>query len=524
MGGGLLGKSSLTLQHMLGVVVAGYGSKTAIVSGDERLSYADLDKTSNRVANALIKIGIKRGDRVAILLSNSLEYVTTFFGVVKTGATAIPLDPQYRRDELATFFTDCRPSVLITEKTVLEPLESCLHAFRSIEQVVCLSGCGGPYLNLDVASSGCSEARVEDSSTPEEVAVILYTSGPSSSPRGVMLSHKSLVKEAEILSDGYQQTDKDVVMLYALPMYHVFGLVAILLAAVSKGSTVVIVPGTGLSISSFMAAIEREKGTMFLAVPYIFALAVDIAQKEGIKHDLSSLRLVSSSADFLPANLVKRFKELYGFEILDCFALTEATCHVTCPPINGAGKAGSVGQPLPGWEVRIEDNEGRVLLRGQTGEIVLKGPIMSGYFRNPKATSETIKDGWLHTGDIGKLDKEDYLYILGRKKNIIIVKGQNIWPEDVEAVLHRHPAIADAVVIGIPDEMRGEVVGAVVTIKPGMNVTEAEIKHLCLERLASYKVPKQIYFVDSLPNTKDGKIDTEAVRRNLKISSTFLHG
>jgi long-chain acyl-CoA synthetase len=271
-----------------------------------------------------------------------------------------------------------------------------------------------------------------------------------------------------------------------------------------------------------MAAIEREKGTMFFGVPYIFALAVDMAEKEGIKSDLSSLRLCSSSADFLPASLNKRFKELYGFKILDCFALTEAVCHVTCPSLNGSGKSGSVGKALPGWEVKIVDDNGQEVPSKQAGEIVLRGLFMSGYYNNPQATAEVTRDGWLHTGDIGKIDEAGNLFVIGRKKDIIIVKGQNIHPGDVEAVLYQHPQVAEAVVIGVPDEMRGEVVGAVVSLKKGATTTEQDIKRWCLDRLASYKVPKQIFFLGSLPRTATGTIDKESIRRHLSIPSPLL--
>ncbi|MEK7354298.1 MAG: AMP-binding protein, partial [Chloroflexota bacterium] len=500
-----------------------YRDKTAIVSGDSLLSYADLDKASNKVANALTKMGVDKGDRIAMLLSNSPDFVITFFGIVKAGAIAVPLDPQYRLDELAALFNDCLPVALVSESPILEPIIPFLSRFESIKHVIDLSAqCNGQFLSYPEIMATSPARRVQIEPKPEDIALILYTSGPSFLTRGVMLSHRSMVKEAAIMGDGFQQTDKDAVMLYALPMYHVFGLVAVLLAAVYKGSAVVMVPGTGLSISTCMAAIEREKGTIFFAVPYIFALAIDMAEKEGIKSDLSSLRVCSSSGDFLPARLIKRFKELYGFKILDCFALTEAVCHVTCPSLNGDGKSGSVGKTLPGWEAKIVDDKGQEVPCEQPGEIVLRGPFMLGYYNNLQATAEVLKDGWLHTGDIGKIDEDGNLFITGRKKDIIIVKGQNIHPADIEAVLYQHPQVAEAAVIGIPDEMRGEVVGAVVSLKAGAAATEQDIKRLCLERLASYKVPKQIFFLDSLPRTSFGTIDKESIRRLLSIPSPVL--
>lgn len=513
---------SLSLKLMLEKAAGRYKGKTAIVSGDRRLSYADLDKASNKVANALIKMGVNKGERVAMLLSNSPEFVITYFGIVKTGAIAVPLDPQYKVDELVSLFDNALPKVLVTESPTLEPLMPVLSRFQSIKHIIDLSSkYGGQFLSYREIMATGSAPRIEVELKPEDIAHIVYTSGSSFYPRGVMLSHRSLVTEAAISVDGFQQTDKDIMMLFALPMHHVLGLVAVLLASIYKGSTVVIVPGTGLSISSFMAAIERERGTILVGVPYIFALAVDMAEKEGVKSDLSSLRLCVSCGAPLPIDIIKRFKRHYGFDIIDCFGLTEAVCHVTCPPLNGSGKLGSVGKTLPGWEVNIVDDNCRELPPNQAGEIIIRGPIMKGYYDNSEATAEVIKGDWLYTGDVGKIDEDGYLFITGRKKETIIVKGQNIHPGDIERVLYTHPKVAEAAVIGIPDEMRGEVVGAVISLKEGKVATELEIKQFCLERIASYKVPKQVIFLDSLPKTTSAKIDKASIREHLSIPPLF---
>ena len=350
---------------------------------------------------------------------------------------------------------------------------------------------------------------------PEDLAHIAYTSGPAFRPRGVMLSHQCLMTEAAISGDGFQQTDKDIMMLFALPMHHVLGLVVVLLASIYKGNTVIIVPGTGLSLSSFMAAIERERGTMFIGVPYIFALAVDIAEKEGVKDDLSSLRLCASAGAPLPVTTIQRFKQHYGFNIVDFWGLTEAACHITCPPIDGSGEFGSVGKTLPGWEMKIVADNGKELPPNQVGEVIVKGPIMKGYYNNPQATAAAIRDGWLYTGDVGKVNENGYLFLLGRKKELIITKGQNIHPGDIEEVLHTHPKVAEAAVVGMPDEMRGEVVRAVISLKNGESTTEQEIIRFCREYIADYKVPKQIIFMDSLPKTAAGKIRKEELGESL---------
>ncbi|MFC1920278.1 class I adenylate-forming enzyme family protein [Chloroflexota bacterium] len=512
----------MDLRMMLEGVAARYGEKAAIIVGENRLSYSDFDIESNRIANTLKGLGVKKDDRVAMMLPNSPEFAVVYFGAVKIGAITIPLDTKYKPDELTSLFDDCLPKILVAESDTLETLKSSLSKFKSIEHIIEVGDefSGESLSYSDITASGPEQPlKVELSS--EDIAQIGYTSGPSFGPRGVMLSHRSLLEEAKMSAEGYRQTNKDIMMLYALPMYHVYGMVASFLASIYSGSTVVIVPGTGLSIGSFMAAIEREKGTMFLGVPFIFSLAVDLAEKEGIKYDLSSLRLCASAGAPLSVDIKERFKKLYGFDIWDCWGLTEAVCHLTCPTVNGKMEVASVGKALSGWELKIVDNDGKELPVNQSGEIIVRGPIMKGYYNNPQATAEVIKDGWLYTGDVGRFDEKDNLYITGRKKDTIIVKGQNINPGDIESILLKHPAVAEAVVLGIPDKLRGEVVGAIVSLKEGQTTTEQELRQLCLEQLISYKAPKKILFTDSMPKTVEGMIDKEKLRDNLSIPPVF---
>ena len=506
----------MNLKLMLADTVRRYGRKTGIILGDRRLSYAQLDKASNKIANALIKMGMRKGDRGVMLLPNSPEFVIIYFGIVKAGGIAVPLDTRYKVGELAFLFGDCQPTVLVAESPFLEPLIPLLPQFSYIEHVISLnSRYEGQFLSYPEIMATASPTTVNMELDPEDIATILYTSGPTLHPRGVVVSHHHLLMQATIAGDGFRQSDNDVAMLFALPLHHAFGLIMVLLASIAKGSTLVIVPGTGLSIASLMVAIEKEKGTIFLGVPYIFALAVSLAKKDGIKNDLSSLRLCGSGGAPLPTNVIRRFKHHYGLTIIDFWGLTEAVALVTCPPVDGTGKLGSVGKALPGWEVKIVDDRGKQLPPNQLGEIIVAGPIMNGYYNNPQATAETIKDGWLHTGDIGCVDEHGYLFLSGRKKEIIIVKGQNIYPSDIEEVLSTHPKIAEARVIGIPDKLRGEIVGAVIRLKKRTVTTAQEIRHFCLERLTNYKVPKQIIFLESLPKTAAGKISWEDLKAYL---------
>ncbi len=511
----------MTLKQMLEEVVSRYGGKIAIVSGDIRLSYTELDEASNKIANALIAMGVNKGDRVAMLLSNSPEFVIIFFGIVKAGAIAVPLDTKYKVAELTALFNDSLPKVLITETDTLEPLIPILPGFASIKHVINLtSNYDGQFSSYPKIMATSSARRITVGLESEDIAQISYTSGPSLCPRGVMAPHQCLVTEAAISGDGFEQTDEDKVILFALPLHHAAGLVITLLTSIIKGSTIVMLPG--LSIPTLTETIERERVTVLIGVPFVFALMILMAEEEGIKHNLDSLRLCAGGGAPVPIDMSKRFKQRYGRAIVQFYGLTESMAHITCQPADGSGEPGCVGKALSGCEVKIVDENGNELTQGQDGEVIITGPvIMKGYYNNPQATAETIKDGWLYSGDIGKVDKDGNIYITGRKKDMILVKGQNIFPGDIESVLSTHPKVAEAAVIGIPDEMRGEVVGAVIRLKEGEVVTEHEIKRFCLERIANYKVPKQVMFLDSLPKTATGKIDKEGIRKHLSIPPIF---
>ena len=511
----------MNLKMMLRDTVSKHAGKTAIVAGKHRMSYAGLEETSNRVASALVKMGVKKGDRVAMLLSNCPEFVTLYFGISKAGGIAVPLDVRYKVEELASLFADCQPKVLVAESNLLESIVPALSRFDSIKHVIQLgSRYEGKFPSYaEVVATGSAEG-VEVDPVPDDIAMIAYTGGPTCHPQGAILSHGSLIIHAMASAHGLQQTDKDIVVLFALPMYHMFGLASVMLTSVNKGSTVVMVPGTGVSIGSFMEAIEEEKATMYLGVPYIYALAVRVAGRVGIKTDLSSIRVFGSAGAPLPVEVIQQFKQHYGYTIADMWGLTEAVSHITCPPLDGMGKLGACGKILPGWELGVVDDDGNELPPNQTGEIVVSGAIMKGYYNSSQATAEAIKDGWLYTGDIGRIDEDGYLFISGRKKELIILKGQNIWPTDIEEVLCTHPRVAGAVVTGVPDKLRGEIVGAAVTLKEGEVATEHEIKQFCQQHMADYKVPRLIVFTDSLPDSVALKISREKLRDYLSTLSS----
>ena len=504
----------MNLKIILEDIAGQHGEKTAIISDGFRVSYAELDEASNRIANTLLEMGVKKGDRVAMLLLNSPQFVTVYFGIVKIGAIAVPLDTKYKIIELTCLLDHCQPKVLFAEGQYLELLIPALSVFGYIEHVISLSNEGnGQFLSYKEIMARGSTRKIKVDIAPEDIAYIAYTSGPAFSPRGAMLSHGNLVRAVEISADSFQQTDRDIVMLFALPMHHIVGLVIILLTSIYRGSKVIMLPG--LSINSLMEAIEKEKATILIGVPFIHALIVKKAREEGIEHDLGSLRICASIGAPLPVKIIEQFDRCLGLRLINFYGLTESTAHVTCQPLNGSGKLASVGRALPGWEVKVVDENNIELPPNQSGEVVIRGPIMEGYYKNSQNTTEIIKDGWLHTGDIGRMDEDGCLFILALKKDMIITKGQNIFPSDIETVLLGHPKVAEVIVAGIPDEMRGEVVGVAIILEAGEVATEQEITKYCLERLANYKVPKQVIFLDSIPMTADGKINKQDIKKYL---------
>jgi long-chain acyl-CoA synthetase len=505
-----------------------YGDKTAIISGENRLSYKNLDRESNRAAHALCQLGIGRGDKVAFLLGNSPDFIVAFFGVVKIGAIAIPLDPKYKLTELTSLFNDCQPEFLLTESPCLEMISAVWEKFPFLKNILNLGPRPStqPGIGLDAGTDNYADLLSSGSPEPllfepgaDDTAVIAYTSGASLSPRGIMLSHQSIAIEAEISGEGFAQTERDIVPVFALPLHHAAGLTIVGLTSLYRGSTLVMM--SGMSVPSLLETIEKERATLFIGVPFIYSLMVRYAEEEGIKNDLSSLRLCAGGGSPVSVELDRRFKELYDHHIAQFWGLTEISAHITVQAPDGSGIPGSIGKPLRGCEVRVIDETGQELPPGRTGELICCGPLMKGYYNNPEATAEIIKNGWLQTGDIGHIDVDGNIFITGRKKDLIIPKGQNIVPSDIETVLLKHSKVAEAAVLGIPDNPRGEVIIAIIHLKSGQTATESEMRRLCLENLANFKVPKEYTFVDFTLRSTDGRIDKETLRTRLALQPVF---
>ncbi len=510
----------MNLVEMLEEAAAKYTDRPAVVHGERELSYKHLNAASTSFAAALCQRRINKGDRVALLLGNSIEFVIAYFGIVKAGAIAVLLDPKYKSAELIALFGDFLPRAVICDAEGPEAPVLQLKELFGIEFFVSTGHhAKGQIISfpdfISIPNDGFTSVGLSD----EDPAHISYTSGPSFSPKGVVAPHGNLAKEICISAASFEQTMNDVVIQFALPMHHVIGLTVVMLASIYCGSRLIIL--NGISIDNLLSAVERHKVTMFMGVPFIHSMILRKIEAGGVKHSLGSLRICGSAGDILPEAIVRDYRKLMNVRLINFYGLTETLGHVTSEPITAFSSTGSVGPALAGWEIAVEGLNSENLPAGQQGEVVIRGPMMSGYYNNTKATAEVIRNGWLHTGDRGMLDSDGFLYMLGLQKDMLICKGQNIFPSDIEHVLCQHESVAEAAVVGVSDKMRGEVVGAALVLKLGAHCSEAALQKHCLDSLANYKVPKYLLFRESLPRIPSGAIDKPLIR---KILSNLHHG
>jgi long-chain acyl-CoA synthetase len=495
----------MNLTAFLADAACRHKDRTAFKMGQRTLSFSDLDRFSNGLAQKLVEAGVTPGERIAILMENSPDFPIVYFGIIKTGAVAVPLDTKYKELEIRAVFNDCRPTWLFADPTVLKNLQPELARYDFLRHVVCSS----PVDIKGYVAYGSLVSRSDsapDIKTPLELAHIAYTSGPTLRPHGVEVPHQALIDAAAGSAAGFRQTEADVAILFALPLHHTMGIAIIMMACLSAGSSIVMIGG--ISIDAVLCAIERERATMFHGVPFIHAMIVNHLKTNGLKYDVSTLRFCGSAGAPIPVSVIKDFEELTGKYLIQYYGLTESTTHVTCQDISRSGRSGGVGTVIPGFSVRVVDTDGREVAAGEPGEVIIKGPVMRAYHNLPEETARYIRDGWLFTDDIGVKDEHGELYITGVKKPMLITKGQNIYFSDIVDVLNTHPDIAEAAAAGIPDpdDMRGEVVLAVIKLRAGADITEQQVKKYCLDRLANYKCPKKVLFVTDIPRHSNGQL------------------
>jgi long-chain acyl-CoA synthetase len=446
--------------------VRNYGDRPAVRSGDEVWTYTDLNEQSARVAGFLRAREIQPGDRVALQLPNLMQFPAIYYGILRVGAIVVPMNPLLKEREVDYYMSDSGARLLFDMPSVGLPFDT-------------------------RADYELTERSADDT------AVILYTSGTTGRPKGAELTHFNLKKNAEVnVTTLLNLTHEDVVM-GCLPLFHSFGQTAAMNSAFSVGASLSLVPKFEAQL--VLEVIEHDKVTVFMGVPTMYSGLLNSPARE--KSDLSSLRVCVSGGAPLPVELLHGFEAATGAMILEGYGLSETSPIASFNHPDRPRKAGSIGTPLSGVEMKL------VSVSEGVGEIAIKGHnIMKGYWGNPAATEEAIKDGWFHTGDLATQDEDGYFFIVDRKKDLIIRGGLNVYPREVEEVLYEHPAVAEAAVIGLPHSELGEDVAAAVALKPGMSVLPEELSAFVKERIAAYKYPRKVWLVDELPKTATGKI------------------
>lgn len=488
--------------------------KAAYIFRDQATTYGELDARINQVANGLLALGLGKGDRIGLYMHNLPLFIEAFYGAQRIGATIVPLNPLYKPQEIAYILNDCQAKAALTFGPFYQAIKAIRGEVPSLQYVVVAAPDrpdGALPWRTTFGNAPATSPPPSGVEPHHDLAVICYTSGTTGRPKGAMLTHQNFLSNLTQMNSGIRATlnETDVVWL-GLPLFHIYAMNVAMNLSMLVGATTVVMerfdPAAALEmIQKYHITVVYGAPTIYLA----WAALPNIRQ-----YDLTSLRGAFSGAAALPVQVLENFKEVTGVEILEGYGLTEAAPVVTTNAAAEVSKPGSVGPAAWGVEIRLVDPQtGQDVPQGEVGELICRGPnIMAGYYNRPEANAETIQDGWLHTGDLATMDVDGYYYIVDRLKDMIIVSGYNVYPREVEEILFRHPAVADAAVVQVPDAYQGESVFAFVVQKPGATATEGEIIEFCRTNLAVYKAPKRVAFRADLPKNMTGKV----LRRELR--------
>ena len=475
--------------------------KTVLFWEGNEVTYSQLLRDVNRFGNALKSIDIGPGDRVALMMNNRPEFVVTYYGTCKIGATIVLVNTLLKKDEIIFILKDSGSTVLVANENGANEFLAAREGLPEIEHLICTDPVEGAVTFEDFIAGQPEELEVYQAE-PDDVPEIKYTSGTTGEPKGVMHTHRNITLFSQTLIDLDQVTPDDRTLLF-LPMYHGFGDMCVLHPALLNGGSIVL--QDPIDLTRILAEIERYGCTALPAVPGVFYLLNNFPDAE--KYDTSSLRFCAGGGQPMAKEVIEEFEGKFGCVILEGYGLTESTAGTSTNRLDRLRKVGSVGLPLDCVELKIVDDEGNEVPTGEPGEIMIRSDLnMKGYLNRPEATAEVLKEGWLYTGDMGKLDEDGYLYIVDRKKEMIITSGENIYPSEVEKIISEHPAVGLVAVVGAPDPRRGEIPKAIIALQPGAALGEEELMDWCKERMAFFKVPKIVEFRESLPVGPTGKV------------------
>ena len=475
-------------------------NKAAIHYEKDIITYSQLNQEVNNLAQGLIDLGLKTSDKAAVILGNCPDFVRIYFAILRAAGTVVPLNPLFKEDEIQYIINDAKIKFLVINHDLLPTIKK-ISAEISHIKIIVIGGTKEtniiPFEDLLNKEANPVELYVEE----KDLAACLYTSGTIGNPKGALLSHSNLIFLTEALVTRMDMRTEDN-SLCIIPLSHIFSQLTNMLMPICLGGNVTILPR--FIPRAALNEIASKRISYLCAVPAMYA-----ALLSALSHDrnfnISTLRICVSGGAPLPLEISKVFMEKYGIPLVEGSGPTEA---VACVGPHEANKPGSVGPALEGVKVKIVNENDQELSRGEIGEFCVQGPnVMQGYLNLPEATAEAMKGGWFHTGDLAKIDEDNYVYIVGRKKDIILVGGMNVYPSEIEQCLYNHPEILEVAVIGIPDKDRGEMPKAFIVLKPGSNSEPKEFILYCRKHLANYKCPKQVVILDSLPKNPTGKVD-----------------
>ncbi len=528
----------LTVPDLLKHAAKKYPEQTACVYMGARMPYRQLKQEVDRLAAALHELGVRRSERVAIMLPNCPQAIIAYYAVLSLGAVTVMTNPLYVERELHHQWNDSGVEVVISLDLFWERIEAVRHKLP-IKHVI-LGGIQDymPFLKrtfapialrrqgkwVDVPYSDTVhsfkkligrhyDAPPKIELLPTDLACLQYTGGTTGLPKGAMLSHSNLIASISQIRAFllYEHSEAQDIGLAIMPFFHVYGMNGLMNLGIHLAATLVLIPQP--EINAIVEAIVAERPTFFTGVPALFSALNNYKTIDQI--DLTSIKAVFSGAAPLPVDTMQQFEARTGARIAEAYGMTEASSVTHVNPLKGQRKFGSIGVPIIGTDAKIVDVDDphRELGIGESGELMVKGPqVMRGYWNRPEETAETLIEGWLRTGDIAVMDEQGYFAIVDRKKDMILSAGYNVYPREVEEVLHQHPKVQEAAVIGLPDGMRGEKITAYIKLIPGQTATAADIRKFCRDRLAPYKQPRSVIFQADLPKNMAGKI----LRRQLK--------
>ena len=484
------------------------GHRVAVKFKDHIYTYEQVNKNVDSYAHLLISLGVKKGDRVSIWLPNGMEFIYAFYAALKIGAIAVPINHLFKSAEAGYILKDSEARFLFTTEEKIPLLKDQLSNLEKVLITDSLPSYSDIFIEINSLLKNHSQTFYAKDLSPDQGACVLYTSGTTGNPKGVELSHYNLNTNAEFYADSIHLTE-DHYGCIVTPLSHLLVLMAGLILIFMKGGKFYLFEK--FSTKTVASKICEEKISFFIGVPAMYYMFLTLPDEPSF--DMTSLEICITSGGHMPLEVRKQFESKYNTITLQAYGQTESSPVITVDSLSRDRRFESVGYPLPHLEVAIMDDNHNFLPPDEPGEIVVKGHcVMKGYWNNPDQTAKTVINGWLHTGDIGKMDEEGYVYLLDRKKDLIIVGGYNVYPVEIENVLYTHPAILEAAVIGEPNERLGEVPKAFIALKEGASITKDEIIAYCLERLAKYKQIREVEFIKEIPKTPSGKL----MKRKLK--------